>query len=179
MFSDNKSLSDQSKAQVDESALHKGKENISQLTEALESEEPQVEYASLGWDTDAQFDKDANVIMVAQEYEELSEQEPALVEPLLAHERVHAEHQGSEPTDEASLQSYMDEELEAYQAEYEAWQAVKDHYTAPEIRSSLDPAGRELVARYESKFEDVERTGWEDFRIKREQVYRKRMVEGS
>lgn len=151
------------------------KENVAKLTDMMERGETKTDFARLGWDTDAQYDRDTNTILVAEDYHSVMEQEPALLEPVLAHERVHAAYQGDDPTDEASLQAYVDEEMVAYQAEYEAWQGIKEQYTSPEGRAALDPAGRELVTRYEFKMNRIEEAGWEGYRAQLEQEYRGRM----
>lgn len=153
----------------------KAKDNVAKLTEMMECGETKTDFARLGWDTDAQYDKATDTILVAEDYRSIMEQEPALLEPVLAHERVHAAYQGDDPTDEASLQAYVDEEMAAYRAEYDAWQEVKVQYMSPEGRAALDPAGRELVTRYEFKMNRIEEAGWEGYRAQLEQEYRGRM----
>ena len=155
----------------------KGKENIAQLTEMLEQKSPNVEFANLGFSTDAQYDQATDTIMLAEDYRATMEQEPELLEPLVAHERVHAAYQSDAPTDEASLQAYVNEEMAAYQAEYNAWQQVKAQYTSPEGRAALDPAGKELVGRYEFKMNQIEQAGWDGYRAQLEKQYRERMLQ--
>ena len=175
MFNDFKRPTDKLKPTPGTDSVRKAKDNIAQLTDAMEQQGPKTEFAHLGWDTDAQYDKSSNTILVAEDYGSVMEKEPALMEPLLAHERVHAAYQSDDPVDEASLQAYVDEEMAAYQAEYDAWQRVKDQYTSPEGRAALDPAGKELVSRYEFKMDRIEQSGWENYRAQLEQEYRGRI----
>jgi len=178
MSSDFKSPTDQLKPTPGDDTASKARDNVAQLTEMMEQENPGVEFSQLSWDTDAQYDKATDTIMLAEDYRNTMEQEPALMEPLLAHERVHAAYQSDDPVDEASLQTYVDEEIAAYQAEYAAWQGIKGHYTSPEGRATLDPAGRELVARYEFKMSHIEQAGWAGLRSDLESQYRQRMHQG-
>lgn len=175
MSGDFKRSTDQLKSTLGEDSSGKAKENVAQLTEMMEHGDTKTDFARLNWDTDAQYDKATDTILVAEDYRNVMEQESALLEPVLAHERVHAAYQGDDPTDEASLQAYVDEEMAAYRAEYDAWQEVKERYTSPEGRARLDPAGKELVAHYEFKMEQIEQSGWEGYRTKLEQEYRRRM----
>lgn len=174
---DYKHPTDKAASGLDDSVAHKAKDNVAQLTDAMADEGPKTEFARLGLNTDAQYDKSSDAIMVAEEYRGVMEQEPALLEPVLAHERVHAEYQSDPPVDEASLQAYVNEEMAAYRAEYDTWQEIKDHYTSPEGRAALDPAGKELVSRYEFKMNRIEDAGWEGYRAELEQEYRKRMLQ--
>lgn len=176
MFTDRKHPNDQAVSQADGGVFHKAKDNVTKITDAMEQESPEVDYAHLDWAADAKYDKKKKTIFIAEEYRDLHEEEPELFEPLLAHERVHAEFQSEEPQSEVSLQAYVDEEIAAYRAEYEAWQDIKDHYTSPEISASLSPAGRELVYRYEAKMEKIERVGWDGYRAELERTYRDRML---
>ena len=175
MSSDFRSPTDQLKPTPGDDTASKARDNVAQLTEMMEQEGSDVEFASLGWDTDAQYDKATNTIMLAEDYRNTMEQDPALLEPLLAHERVHAAYQSDAPVDEASLQAYVDEEMAAYQAEYDAWQGIKEQYTSSEGRAALDPAGQELVARYEFKMGHIEQAGWVGLRSDLESQYRQRM----
>jgi len=175
MSSDFQRPTDKLKPTLGGDTVGKAKDNIAQLTEMLEQESPKTEFGRLGFDTDAHYDKATNTITIAEDYRNTMEQEPALLDPLLAHERVHAAYQSDDPVDEASLQAYVDEEMAAYQAEYDAWQRIKPQYTSPEDRAALDPAGKELVGRYEFKMNQIEEAGWESYRTQLEQQYRERM----
>jgi hypothetical protein len=175
MFHDNKKPNDQTITKFYENSKGKAKDNITQLTRSMEGQETQIAYRALDVSTDAKYDKKADTIFIAKDYQQLHEQEPDLFEPLLEHERVHAEYKSDPPVDERSLQSYIDEEMKAYRAEYDAWQRVKSQYTAPEARRNLCPAGQELVARYEFKMNRIEQSGWSDYRRQLEQEYRQRM----
>lgn len=153
----------------------RAKDNIAQLTEMMERETTKTDFARLKWNVDAQYDKATDTILIAEDYRSVMEQEPALLEPLLAHERVHAAYRSDDPVDEASLRAYVDEEMAAYRAEYEAWQRIKTRYTSPEGLAALNPAGRELVHRYEDKMNPIEKAGWDDYRTQWEQEYRRVM----
>lgn len=175
MSGDFKRPTDQLKPTLGGDNAGKAKDNVAQLTKMMECENTKTDFARLGWDTDAQYDKATDTILVADDYRSVMEKEPALLEPVLAHERVHAAYQGDDPADEASLQAYVNEEMAAYRAEYDVWQGIKEQYTSPEDRAALDPAGRELVAHYEFKMEQIEQAGWDGYRTKLEQEYRGRM----
>ncbi|MBN2003172.1 MAG: hypothetical protein JXA21_07420 [Anaerolineae bacterium] len=148
----------------------KAKDNVAKLTEMME-------FAPLGWSTDAQYDK--GKILLDQRYQHIAETEPKLLEPLMAHERVHAKHQSGNPTDEASLKVYVDEELEAYHAQHDTWQAIKDdyelNYRAPEMQRALGEAWPELHAQYTFLENEVEKVGWDGVRENLEWQYRRRM----
>ena len=175
MCNDFKRPTDRLKPTPGDDPIRKAKDNIAQLTDAMEQQNPRIEFGRLGWNTDAQYDKSTGTITVHEEYRSVMEKEPALMEPVLAHEQVHAAYQSDDPVDEVSLQAYVDEEMAAYQAEYDAWQKVKDRYTSPEGRAALNPAGRELVARYEFKMDRIEQSGWKGYRVQLEREYRGRM----
>jgi len=175
MFNDQQRLTDKLNPLSSSDKTGKAKDNVAKLTEMMERGETKTDFARLGWDTDAQYDKDTNTILIAEDYRSVMEQEPDLLEPVLAHERVHAAYQGDDPTDEASLQAYVDEEMTAYRAEYDAWQGIKEQYTSPEGRAALDSAGKELVGRYEFKMNRIEEAGWDNYRTQLEQEYRGRM----
>jgi hypothetical protein len=175
MFGDRHRPTDKLKPALPKGDADKAKDNVAKLTDMMESDNTKTEFGRLGRDTDACYDKATDTILLAEDYRGVMEQEPTLLEPLLAHERVHALYKGDDPIDEASLQAYVDEEMIAYRAEYEAWQPIKSQYTSPEGRAALDPAGKGLVWRYESKMERIEAAGWDGYRGQLEQMYRRRM----
>lgn len=155
--------------------VSKAKDNVARLTKALEQGGPNVEFAGVGVGTDARYDKKTDTIFIAKDYRSVMEQEPKLLEPLLAHERVHAMYKSDSPADEASLQAYVNEELAAYQAEYAVWSDIKGEYTDPQKRAQLSPVCKELIHLYEHKFDRVEQQGWEGWRVQMEQEYRGRL----
>ncbi len=182
MFSDQQSPTDKLNPLAGGDKTGKAKDNIVQITDMM-GRKIKIEFGHW-WgpydcETDAQYckatEKTPERILVAEEYSTMMEQDPALLEPVLAHERVHAVYQSDDPTDEASLQAYVDEEMAAYRAEYNVWQKIKEQYTSPEGRAALDPAGRELVTHYEVKMNRIEEAGWDNYRAQLEQEYRRRM----
>lgn len=178
MFNDQQRQDDKQKsAPKGDEATDKARENVALLNDAMEREIPKVEFAQLGWDTDAQYDPKTDTITLPEDYRNTMTEEPALLEPLLAHECVHASYQSETPKDEVSLQTYIAEEMVAYQAEYAAWQEVKPRYASSERRSVLSPTERELIARYEFKMNHIDQVGWENYRSELEARYRLRLNE--
>lgn len=175
MFSDQQRPTDKLNPLSGGDQAGRAKDNIAKLTEMMERETTKTDFACLNPNVEAQYDKATDTILIAEDYRSVMEQEPALLEPLLAHERVHAAYRSDDPADEASLQAYLDEEMAAYRAEYEAWQRIKARYTSPEGLAALNPAGRELVQRYEFKMNPIEEIGWDNYRTQWEQEYRRRM----
>jgi hypothetical protein len=172
---DFKRPNDRSVSKLTADTLRKAKENVAAISRSLEQSDSEVEFANLGSFTEAQYDKGKGKILISEAYRGVVKEAPKLLHPLVAHERVHAEHKSDDPVDEASLQAYVDEEMAAYRAEYAAWEDVKDEYTNPQKRAQLSPESKELVARYEFKFDRIEQEGWESYRAQIEQEYRQRL----
>ncbi len=126
----------------------KAKDNIAQITRALERKAPQIKYKAMT-DGQGKYDKATNTIIINKENEFLEQQDPVLLEPLLEHERVHAQYKGDDPYDEISLQAYIDEEIEAYQAQVNVWETIKSDYANPGKRAALGDAGKKLIGYYD------------------------------
>jgi len=132
------------------------------------------EFAKLATDANAQF-KDGK-ILVNERYRGVGAKE--LLEPLLAHEQVHARYQSAAPHDEASLHEYTDEEMEAYKAQYDAWLKNKndffEHYPTVSSRASLGN-GADLLADHLQLEQQINELGWDAFRQKKLGEFRARM----
>ena len=143
----------------------------------LTGESPRVQFAPLDSSTYARYNE--GKIKVNQDLQAVAEREPDMIKPLLAHEAVHARYQSETPHDEESLHRYVQEEVEAYRAELEAWREIKDdfyaRYPTPEARDSLGEAGQNLLAKYNQLEMQVQEQGWDGFREFLMQKYRRRM----
>lgn len=107
---------------------------------------PAVLFEPLGAGANARYDRSRDVILLDSRYQDV--REPALLAPLLAHEQVHRRHGSSEPVDEASLEDYLDEEMEAYRAQLQTWLALKEDFSQrhPTPAETLTEAERDLLS---------------------------------
>jgi hypothetical protein len=135
-----------------------------------------INYDTLDNNTFAQYNAENNEILVN---EDLKVTDEALLSTLLSHEAIHADYHSEDPADEASLQTYVDEEVEAYRAQLERWQQVKNafdqRYPDPASREVLGEAGQELLAQNRQLELQIEEEGWDGFRACLENKYRDRM----
>jgi hypothetical protein len=136
-----------------------------------------VQYAPLDRETDARYDEETDAILINENYRDVTE--PALLEPLLAHEMVHSRYRSDEPTDEVSLQEYVDEEMEAYEAQLNSWLQAKgsfdQKYPTPESRQVLG-SGLDLLSSHLQLEASAKEGGWAGIRQGLEQKYRQRML---
>jgi hypothetical protein len=153
--------------------------NMEQQTSVLATT-TSTEYVSdrlLGSNTNAQYDKRKNKILINDRYRDVNE--PTLLQPLLAHEEVHAKYKSDAPKDENSLQSYLDEEMEAHTAQLNTWLSLKEDfyrkYPTPKDRESLDTGGQELLEEYLGLEQQINDEGSEGLRKSLEQKYRQRL----
>ncbi len=137
-----------------------------------------VAYAPLDASTSGHYDKETGVLELSDKYRNVNE--PLLLSPILAHEAVHSRYKSDDPHDERSLKKYVDEEIEAYRAQLEAWQLVKEDFNRryPPARRSklLNEEERNLLSEHlqlESKI--AGKNGWSKFRKEREVHYREIM----
>jgi hypothetical protein len=140
----------------------------------------QWQYGPLDSGTNAQYNKASDTITVNERYQGVTE--PALIDPLLAHESVHAQYKSNDPTDEASLQKYTDEELGAHRAQLDSWQQSKaefdQKYPTDNIRQQqLSEEARDLLSDHLQLEQTVQEKGWSGFRQELEGKYRQRMNE--
>jgi hypothetical protein len=134
---------------------------------------PSMSYALLGDNVDGKYDKETNTILINENYRDIHEQ--ALLDPLIAHEAVHAKYKSEDPHDEISLQAYVAEEIEAYKAQLEAWLQVEEdfyqRYPTPKSREALGMAGGSLLEAHLN----LKEIKWDEFHKKLEHMYRPRL----
>ncbi len=107
---------------------------------------PLLQFEPLGAGANARYDRERDAILLDSRYQEV--REPALLAPLLAHEEVHRRYQSNDPVDEASLESYLDEEIEAYRAQLHTWLDCKEEFYRrhPNPANTLTDVERDLLA---------------------------------
>ena len=112
------------------------------VSEAL----PAWQFEGLGSGTNARYDAERDAILLDSRLQAV--REPMLLAPLLAHEAVHRRYRSDPPHDEASLRRYVDEEMEAYRAQRDAWLQVKGAFEEryPDPAAMLNEVERDLLS---------------------------------
>jgi hypothetical protein len=127
-----------------------------------------IVYGLLGNDTYSQYNRQTDEIIITQDFQGAN---ALLIEPFIQHERIHKKYKSADPTDEASLNKYVEEELEAYKTQYETWMHNSALYQAPSQRSLPDQMALEALRELELYIKD----SWEKFCQELINKYRERM----
>lgn len=141
---------------------------------AVSTDLPTVHFEPLGTGTNARYDRERDAILLDSRYQEV--REPALLSPLLAHEEVHRRYRSDEPVDEASLERYLNEEMEAYRAQLQTWLDIKEEFyqSHPNPAETLSEVERDLLSDHLQL--EMALTDEAAFRAARATYYRQRMA---
>jgi len=119
--------------------------------------------APMHFTVNAKYRKTVDAIYISDDFVGVTESQ--LLEPLIAHEGVHALYQSDDPFDEASLQALLDEEMVAHRVQLETWQRVSPTLDV----SHLSPISRELFMAHRQLGERVAKPdGWKALRAELE-----------
>ncbi len=133
-------------------------------------------FTALDASTNAQYDKAADSICINSK---LQAADLGLLSPLVAHEQIHRKYKSDDPHDESSLQNYIAEEKEAYQAQVDEWRRVREQffqrYPTTDSRATMSEDARNLLSDLQQLDQEIQERGWDDFLQRRASTWRTRM----